>query len=507
MGMPAWAAVLAAPYAADKLLVDPISSVYGLYKGIRDDQADQSDKQVGMDLLKQFAVDPNTPIDNKMLSKFKDPKAAELAITHALGIAKGMQTQQAVPQVNTLENYAAETGTTDPRFFNDPESRDELAKQGFNGDLSFFSKGYSNNPVTNSAAREINDREALREAQRQIYEGTAGPATYADMAVNPVAKANDTVLNTNMNTLEKERTRGDKEKAKVDLADFQSAISGLTAPSQSPVDLNRFAKRGGYAPISDVEGDIRQAASTYNVGDSDEVNKAIAEARGIYKDTYLPTTSGKVGRTSYTGQSNLLGDFRKDVQSVAPVTNITVQGNRDRSAEFNLRKEFISLPEVKDFPTIESNSRRAVAALNATGSKLAVDQALITVFNKMIDPTSVVRESEYARTPGDMAVLSRIKGKWGKIQEGGAGLPTEERVALARMIKNFSTIASKQYNDRAGEYRQLAKDYGFDPARVVVRGNGVEDDQKAEPRPIAPAGTKARVNGKVLTSDGKGGWM
>lgn len=318
MGMPAWAAVLAAPYAADKLLVDPISSVYGLYKGIRDDQADQSDKQVGMDLLKQFAVDPNTPIDNKMLSKFKDPKAAELAITHALGIAKGMQTQQAVPQVNTLENYAAETGTTDPRFFNDPASREELAKQGFNGDLSFFSRGYSDNPVTNTAAKEINNKEALRTAQRQIYEGTAGPSTYADMAVNPVAKANDAVLNTNMNTLEKARTRDDKEKAKVDLADFQTAVAGITGPSKSPFDLKRFAARGGYDTFPGVESDIRLAAADYNAP-ADVVNNEIDNARSLYKDTFLPMETVKVGRTSATGQKNLLGDFKKDVQSTAPI--------------------------------------------------------------------------------------------------------------------------------------------------------------------------------------------
>jgi hypothetical protein len=189
-----------------------------------------------------------------------------------------------------------------------------------------------------------------------------------------------------------------------------------------------------------------------------------------------------------------MGDERKDVQSVAPVTNITVQGNRDRTAEFGLRKEFLGLPEVKEFPVVESQSRRALKALSeqGKGSNVAVDQSIITVFNKMLDPTSVVRESEYARTPQDLSVLSRIRGKWDKVQRGGAGLDATERQALNRMVGNFAQIASKQYNSRAKEYRQLATEYGFNPSRVVVRGNGIDEDTVA-PAQITPQQAAAEL--------------
>lgn len=339
MGIPAWAAVLAAPYAVDKLVVDPIGSVYGLYKGIRDDQADQNDKAATMELLKQFAADPNLTPNEKMLSKFRNPDAAANAINYAAGIAKGVNAQQSIPQINTLQNYADETGTTDPRFFNDPESRQELANQGFNGDLSFFSKGYSQNPVTNAAARDIEDLQRLGAAQREIAAGTAGPNTYADLVMNPMAEKQDKVLNTNMSALKENRAVAQKAQDKADIAGFQGAIAGLTSPSESPVDLKRFSKRGGYAPFPDVESDIRQAAAAYNVGDSDEVNKAVDAARGFYEKQSLGQESGRVGRTSYTGQRNLMNNLSKDVTSTAPVVNVhsgdSGKGEREDRKDFN----------------------------------------------------------------------------------------------------------------------------------------------------------------------------
>jgi len=52
----------------------------------------------------------------------------------------------------------------------------------------------------------------------------------------------------------------------------------------------------------------------------------------------------------------------------------------------------------------------------------AQSQAVIIGFNKLLDPTSVVRESEYARTPQGVSFLNRIDGAIIKFRQGGAGL-------------------------------------------------------------------------------------
>lgn len=449
--------------------------------------------------LSRFQVDPMYRINP---AQYRIPENAVKMEGHLKDQRNTRLQEQASP---LLEKFAVDyenLAGPDKRFYADPESRQVLQQSGLQAPAG-------DNPYVRKGLADFAKQGQLENDFADIVGGTATPGTYGRVAANPTAQAQHNILSTLQVSQDKGESRAaaaEKEaralQGKQNLSDFQAAIGGLTAPAQSFTDIARFAKRGGYDTFPGVESDIRQAASAYGVGDSDEVNKAVSAARDFYKEQKLPTEQGKVGRTSYTGQRNLLENFQKDVGSTAPVVKVNLPNPRaDRKDEFALRKEFLSLPEVKDFPTIESNAKRAAAALNATGSKLAVDQSLITVFNKMIDPSSVVRESEYARTPQDMAVLNRIKGNWGKIQEGGAGLPIEERQALARMITNFSRIASQQYNARAGEYRKLANDYGFEPSRVVARGNGVSED-----RPIAPAGIKARVNGKILTSDGKGGW-
>lgn len=149
----------------------------------------------------------------------------------------------------------------------------------------------------------------------------------------------------------------------------------------------------------------------------------------------------------------------------------TARGQQgDFRNESSMRKEFLTLPEVKDYPIVQQQSQRALKALETPGSKLAVDQSIITTFNKMLDPTSVVRESEYARTPQDQALLGLIKGKWEKLSTGGAGLTDDERQSLYRMISNFSQIADDQYNQQVDYYSGLAERYGYQPENVVRLG-------------------------------------
>ncbi len=151
--------------------------------------------------------------------------------------------------------------------------------------------------------------------------------------------------------------------------------------------------------------------------------------------------------------------------------------------ETKLRKEFQGIPEVKDYPLIESQKFRLDEAMDEnkkSGSKIAVDQALITILNKMLDPTSVVRESEYARTPADQSLFSRLKGKVTKLNTGGAGLTNEERDAIYRMSKLFYKVAKKQYEDQEEYYTGLATDYGFNPKRVIRLGGAKETSGSVE---------------------------
>jgi len=178
-----------------------------------------------------------------------------------------------------------------------------------------------------------------------------------------------------------------------------------------------------------------------------------------------------------------------------------------------LRKEFNALPEVKSFQEINTRyniMEKTLEVARRGGNLIAVDQALISLFNKMTDPQSVVRESEYARTPKNMSVVNRILGKWDKWTRGGAGLTDDEREALVSISSEINEMYKQTYNKRAVEFRSYAQDYQVNP-------DAVAKPQSMARRPVGGAtqdkfgfqmGDRKRANdGKWYTYIGENQWQ
>jgi len=160
-------------------------------------------------------------------------------------------------------------------------------------------------------------------------------------------------------------------------------------------------------------------------------------------------------------------------KSTAPVVNVST-GDTGFKHERELRNDFLGEPIVKEYDKISQQAARLDGALaeyeankGKGGTFVAVDQTLINTFNKMLDPESVVREAEYARTATDQSLLNQIKGKWDKIKSGGAGLTTQERNAMVAMARRFNAIAKDKYNKKRSEYSRVATKWQFDPSYVV----------------------------------------
>lgn len=140
--------------------------------------------------------------------------------------------------------------------------------------------------------------------------------------------------------------------------------------------------------------------------------------------------------------------------------------------EVDLRKEFNSSPIVKEYDDVRKQMARVESAIEqAKTSKnfIAIDQALINGLNKMIDPQSVVREGEYARTIQNSPILSRIAGKVDQVRSGGGGFTDQERNALVSMMRDFYRDAEGMYSTHASEYERLAEGSGIDKSRIVIQ--------------------------------------
>lgn len=122
------------------------------------------------------------------------------------------------------------------------------------------------------------------------------------------------------------------------------------------------------------------------------------------------------------------------------------------------------------------------------GDMAAGSQAVLVTFQKILDPTSVVRESEYARSAAGQAVLSRIQGFAERLAQGGAGVPLEE-------LERFAALADQFVKASAGGYTTAVKSrIGRTAKRYNIPEDLVFDDfdyggaAGSDVPPAAPAG-------------------
>ena len=142
-------------------------------------------------------------------------------------------------------------------------------------------------------------------------------------------------------------------------------------------------------------------------------------------------------------------------------------------AEIDLSKQFESL--VKDTRSaqrqigiMEDGYNAAIqAGLDGTSNN-APSQAVLVTFQKLLDPTSVVRESEYARSGDGQSILQRMQGTVEKLERGGAGVTQAE-------LKNFYDLSQKLlsgYEDEQLNFAQRLKtqadNYGLNLENIVT---------------------------------------
>jgi len=141
----------------------------------------------------------------------------------------------------------------------------------------------------------------------------------------------------------------------------------------------------------------------------------------------------------------------------------------------DLRKEFTDLPLVKDYNLVNRQVKTMDSVLSGAlkgdkDSKIAVDQALVMLYNKILDPTSVVRESEFARTPQGQSLINQFVGGVKKIEQGGVGLVNADRKALVNAAKTIADEYGNTFNSIYDSYADIAENQAKVPVENVLRG-------------------------------------
>lgn len=131
--------------------------------------------------------------------------------------------------------------------------------------------------------------------------------------------------------------------------------------------------------------------------------------------------------------------------------------------ESSLRKEFIN--GSKDFVAV----RDAFNKVQIAGQNVSApgDLALIFNFMKMLDPGSVVRESEFNTAQFAASIPERFKASYNRVVKG-TRLGPEARQEFVKEAGRILEAQTKTQRGREQQYTKLAETYGFDPANVVL---------------------------------------
>ena len=128
------------------------------------------------------------------------------------------------------------------------------------------------------------------------------------------------------------------------------------------------------------------------------------------------------------------------------------------------------------------------------GDLAAGSQAVLVTFQKILDPTSVVRESEYARSAAGQALLARIEGAYERLRKGGAGVPVSE-------LEKFAKLGREMTEATTGYLKSVATRIGKVADRYQIPHELVMEDFSFDAPATVPAGSVSVTapNGKTYT--------
>jgi hypothetical protein len=155
-----------------------------------------------------------------------------------------------------------------------------------------------------------------------------------------------------------------------------------------------------------------------------------------------------------------VGQYR---QQIAPKTSVTVPvdmtgGQKGFENEMSLGKSFRSEPIYKDFNDMKTAYGQVITALDQ-GTPIG-DVAGATKVMKLLDPGSVVRETELAIAMQASGRLDRLQNYFSLWASGQKLTPTQ-RDDFKQLSAELYAAAGQAYNLKRDEYKGFGAAYGF----------------------------------------------
>lgn len=156
-------------------------------------------------------------------------------------------------------------------------------------------------------------------------------------------------------------------------------------------------------------------------------------------------------------------------------------------------------------PTIEIQRQvqlMDVGMRAAEAGKLAAGaQMILVTFQKILDPPSVVRESEFMRSAAGQSLMNRVRGYIERLRAGGAGIPLAELRHFAQLAREAAELQRTGYLDSVRKRLELTADRYNVPHELVITELPVLPEIGTKPPPAAPGESPGTV--QMRTPDGQ----
>lgn len=242
--------------------------------------------------------------------------------------------------------------------------------------------------------------------------------------------------------------------AGVQLTPQQQAIA---TPQPTPMSQNDLM----------YERAMRNYQIAFNAGQVEDATKFLEQANKLKPNAEVPAdiraleyVSGR--KLQGTGQEgiNALQGYRR-----AGAVNVSMDsGQKGFENEVNLKKMFSGEPIYKDFNDMQSAYKQVKSSLaqeNPIG-----DVAAATKIMKLLDPGSVVRESELGismAAAGKMDRLQNYVDNWAK----GTKLTPTQRQDFQNLANELYAAAGQTYNMKRNEYADFGSKYNLDATKAL----------------------------------------
>jgi hypothetical protein len=253
----------------------------------------------------------------------------------------------------------------------------------------------------------------------------------------------------------------------------KAVADAITAQAQAK---NAPDKAAADAALARAQAE--KAAVDAKYAERTAVDKIIADAAGLgltkAQTNKVLVETGKLGIESKKAALEL--EVLKATGGLDPTKTF--------DKEEKLRKEYQTRTKVYgELGTTFSNIKSSAEAKTGPG-----DIALITGFMKMLDPGSVVRETEFATARDTAGLYTRLENSLKKA-ESGQFLQANQRNEFVNLAKQYLDSAQKKAGEEKKALGVVVKNYKLNPDNVFGH----------EEKPATPLPTSATIGGKTYS--------